>query len=91
MFNLFKWFNEPALTLTTTVNTITELVPGGTNEHEFGESVDGTATIRQMKNGKFRLLVNGNEVIGTYSRKRDAIRGADRKGLIVVEEGFGGF
>lgn len=58
---------------------------GFTNQpHEFGESVDGTARIRQMKNGKFRLLVNGNEVIGTYSRERDARRGATRKGLTVV-------
>ena len=54
-------------------------------DHEFGVSVDGFATIRQMKNGKFRLLVNGNEVIGTYSRLRDAKRGAARKGLFVVE------
>jgi hypothetical protein len=53
-------------------------------EREFGESVDGFATIRQMKNGKFRLLVNQNEVVGTYARKRDAIRGAARKGLTVV-------
>jgi hypothetical protein len=55
-----------------------------TAEHEFGVSVDGIARIRQMKNGKFRLLVNGNEVIGTYARLRDARRGATRKGLIVV-------
>ena len=55
------------------------------DDHEFGVSVDGFATIRQMKNGKFRLLVNGNEVVGTYGRKRDAIRGAARKGLFVVE------
>lgn len=53
-------------------------------DHEFGVSQDGTATIRQMKNGKFRLLVNGNEVIGTYGRLRDAKRGATRKGLTVV-------
>lgn len=51
--------------------------------HEFGESVDGVATIRQMKNGKFRLLVNTNEVIGTYARRRDAVRGATRKGLVI--------
>jgi hypothetical protein len=54
-------------------------------DHEFGVSVDGIARIRQMKNGKFRLLVNQNEVVGTYARRRDAIRGADRKGLTVVE------
>lgn len=56
-----------------------------TEEHEFGVSEDGVATIRQMKNGKFRLLVNTNEVIGTYVRRRDAVRGATRKGLTVVE------
>ena len=43
------------------------------------------ATITQMKNGKFRLLGGdfGNEVIQTYSRRRDAIRGAARRGLTV--------
>lgn len=51
--------------------------------HEFGVSTDGIATVRQMKNGRFRLLVNQNEVIGTYARRRDAIRGAERKGLYV--------
>ena len=59
--------------------------PAPFEDHEFGVSVDGIATIRQMKNGKFRLLVNGNEVIGTYGRRRDAIRGAARKGLIVAD------
>ena len=58
-------------------------------EHEFGVSTDGLATIRQMKNGKFRLLVNGNEIIGTYARLRDARRGATRKGLIVSEQAVG--
>jgi hypothetical protein len=52
----------------------------------YGESMsyyDNRATIRQMKNGKFRLLSGpqGNEVVATYSRRRDAIRGAQRKGL----------
>jgi hypothetical protein len=78
MWNYLKSiFTEPAATV-----TFTSTVTG--ESHEFGESVDGTATIRQMKNGKFRLLVNQNEVIGTYSRRRDALRGAERKGLTVV-------
>lgn len=51
----------------------------------YGENMynDTRATIRQMKNGKFRLLSGpyGNEVVATYSRRRDAIRGAQRKGL----------
>lgn len=87
MFNRFKsFFSTPVLTLTTTVRTTTEQHPLGVTaeEHEFGESVDGTARIRQMKNRKFRLLVNDNEVIGTYSRRRDAVRGALRRGLTVA-------
>ena len=45
---------------------------------------DNRATIRQMKNGRFRLLANVNEVVGTYNRRRDAVRGAKRKGLVVA-------
>jgi hypothetical protein len=43
------------------------------------------ATIRQMKNGKFRLLINTNEVVQTYSRRRDAVRGAERRGFTLYE------
>lgn len=43
-----------------------------------------TASIRQMKNGRFRLLENGNEVVATYARRRDALRGASRRGLTVA-------
>lgn len=41
--------------------------------------------IRQMKNGKFRLLVNGNEVVGTYSTHRGARVAAARRGLEPVD------
>lgn len=53
------------------------------NHGETMSYYDNRATIRQMKNGKFRLLSGpqGNEVVATYSRRRDAIRGAQRKGL----------
>jgi hypothetical protein len=82
---MFGWFlkSQPLFSVKVTK---TEQHPLGLDDHEFGESVDGTARIRQMKNGKFRLLVNQNEVVGTYSRKRDAIRGAMRKGLTVLGE-----
>lgn len=73
---MFNWLKQ--------IFTAEETPLQWTETHDFGVSVDGTARIRQMKNGKFRLLVNGNEVIGTYARKRDAIRGAARKGLTVV-------
>jgi hypothetical protein len=42
------------------------------------------AHIRQMKNGRYRLLENENEVVATYARYRDALRGAERRGLTVV-------
>lgn len=41
--------------------------------------------IRQMKNGKFRLLVNGNEVVGTYTTHRGARVAAARRGLKPVD------
>jgi hypothetical protein len=87
MFSYLKsFFTAPGLTIKVTNERINEQEPGAlllTEEHEFGVSEDGTARIRQMKNGKFRLVVNQNEVIGTYARRRDAIRGAARKGLTV--------
>jgi hypothetical protein len=43
------------------------------------------ASIRQMKNGRYRLLENGNEVVATYARYRDALRGAKRRGLEVTD------
>lgn len=41
--------------------------------------------IRQMKNGRWRLLVNGNEVVSTYSTRSGALQGAKRRGLTVTE------
>ena len=41
-------------------------------------------SIRQMKNGRYRLLEKGNEVVATYARRRDAIQGAKRRGLVVA-------
>lgn len=35
------------------------------------------------KNGKFALVAEG-KTVGTYSRKRDAVRGASRRGLVVA-------
>jgi hypothetical protein len=37
--------------------------------------------IRQMKNGRFRLLKNGNEVVATYNSLSGARQGAKRRGL----------
>lgn len=90
MFKFFRSiFAEPLVSVRVT-KTIETLPPHSdlidfSEDHEFGESVDGIASIRQMKNGKFRLLVNQNEVVGTYARRRDAIRGATRKGLTVTD------
>jgi hypothetical protein len=89
MLKFFKsFFTDSGLTVKRANAELNEQDPLGTltltEEHEFGVSVDGIARIRQMKNGKFRLLVNQNEVVGTYARRRDAIRGAARKGLTVV-------
>lgn len=58
------------------VSEETEQVPCGS----FTE-----ASIRQMKNGRYRLLENGNEVVATYARYRDALRGAKRRGLEVTD------
>jgi hypothetical protein len=42
------------------------------------------ATIKELSNGKFALLDRQGSNIGTYSRARDARRGAMRKGLQVA-------
>lgn len=43
--------------------------------------VNDMATIKELSNGKFALINRVGETLGTYSRLRDARRGAVRKGL----------
>jgi hypothetical protein len=43
-----------------------------------------TAQIQQADNGKFTLVARTGKVVGTYSRKRDAVRGAQRRGFKVA-------
>lgn len=49
----------------------------------FSENVgvNDMATIKELSNGKFALINRVGETLGTYSRLRDARRGAVRKGL----------
>lgn len=42
------------------------------------------ATIKELGNGQFALLDRQGYTLGTYSRSRDAKRGAARKGLQVA-------
>lgn len=51
-----------------------------------GANAHAVATIRQMKNGRYRLLSGefGNEVVATYNRRPDAVRGAKRRGLEII-------
>lgn len=42
-----------------------------------------TATIGKAKDGKFELLTDSGAVF-TYTRKRDAVRGAERLGYVLV-------
>jgi hypothetical protein len=58
---------------------VREMVPGGTNT---GENTM-TAKIAPTSDGKFVLFTRG-ETVGTYSRKRDAVRGANRRGLTIA-------
>lgn len=43
-----------------------------------------TAKIVPTSDGKFALTTRTGSVFGTYSRKRDAVRGANRRGLTVA-------
>ena len=57
---------------------------GGMQVVTNGET-DMTATITKLNNGKFRLATRDQSAIfGTYSRRRDAVRGATRRGLTVA-------
>jgi hypothetical protein len=42
------------------------------------------ATIKELGNGQFALLDRQGFTVGTYSRARDARRGASRRGLQVA-------
>jgi hypothetical protein len=46
--------------------------------------VNTMATIKELTNGKFALLDRQGFTLGTYSRARDARRGAARQGLQVA-------
>lgn len=45
---------------------------------------DMTATIIPTTNGKYGLVTRTGEFVGTYSRQRDAVRGAKRRGFEVA-------
>ena len=65
MFNIFNWFK------TTDKNRI--------HFNTTRETMKMNATINHNVNGKFDLY-HGSTFVTTYSRKRDAIRGATRRG-----------
>lgn len=46
--------------------------------------VNTMATIKELSNGKFALLDRQGFTVGSYSRARDARRGALRRGLAVA-------
>ena len=48
-----------------------------------GEENDMTATIIPTNNGKFQILTRSG-IVGSYSRARDAIRGAKRRGFEIA-------
>jgi len=47
------------------------------------ENTMARAQIVKLAGGKFGLATSEG-IIGTYSRRRDAVRGADRRSLVVV-------
>ena len=48
------------------------------------EPLGMTATITELSNGRFGLINRRGEIVKTYSRARDAKRGAARNGLILA-------
>lgn len=52
---------------------------------DYPEAIVNKARIHAYKNGTFALVrLEDNLVVGKYKRRRDAVRGADRKGLEIV-------
>jgi hypothetical protein len=43
-----------------------------------------TAKIVPTEDGKFKLTTLRTGTVGTYSRRRDAVRGAKRRGFVVA-------
>lgn len=64
-----------------------EFVPGAITNGQDPLGLSGEtemiARIQKLPTDKF-ALVTGGTVVGTYSRKRDAVRGASRRGLTVA-------
>lgn len=65
---MFQWIKN----MFTVEPTIT--IPG---------EINMTATIVPTSEGKFALTTRSGLTVGTYSRKRDAVRGATRRGYTV--------
>lgn len=61
---------------------------GSSNEGWNGTVTTGDtsmkATILPVTGGKFALFSRTEGTIGTYARRRDAVRGAKRRGLTVA-------
>lgn len=55
----------------------------GFNSNEIKKENTVKAFIQPVDN-KFGIFA-GNELVGTYSRRRDAVRGVARRGLTLVE------
>lgn len=49
---------------------------------------DMTGRIQKLPTGKFALVARG-ESLGFYTRRRDAVRGAKRRGVMLMEQAVG--
>lgn len=47
----------------------------------FGNTFTPTYAVEQLPNGRFGIVSATGEIINSYTRKRDAFRGAERAGL----------
>jgi hypothetical protein len=71
MTNIFK----------TVANWLTGVIPYTMDDVKVNEM---TATITPTTDGKFGLVTRTGEFVGVYSRRRDAVRGASRRGFVVA-------
>jgi hypothetical protein len=82
---IINWFKgEQSPTLAFTNEGVRDITNEGFGGFMTGENtMNNTARIVPTEDGKFALK-NGRQTVATYARARDAVRGAERRGLTVA-------
>lgn len=81
LLNIVDWFVDHWFGDVPLEGTVGRII--STGENIMGAKVSSDTEIIDMGAGGFGLF-QGENLVGNYKRRRDAVRGAQRRGLMVV-------